>query len=870
MRTRSFLVAVFLALVLAKSVYAQNTYYLPQVATGLFTGGSYRTTFILNNNTDADTTAQLQLTDKLGNPLMVTIAGFGTNNQFSVPLVAGATRMLQTDGTGSMISGSATVTCSIAISVSAIFTVYDASGKYQTEAGVGSSALLTEFVLPIDTMGSSNTGVALFNPGFIDTTVTVIIRGTNGIEVIRTTPPLTLKAGNQLAGFVSGTGQLFPTIGSLRGTMLVQSTFPIAAVALRENMTPLSFTSFPVVPTTSTKTTLNLAEVANGAFPGGAYKTAFLIFNISSTAAIGNLSTTVATTIVDQDTSVNLGTNTSFPFSLDPGASKFLQTDGLGGVAVGAATVTANVPVGAAAVFTILDSQGAFVTEAGVGDSPTMTSMTLPVNVFNGFDTGVAFFNPGGVTANLIYRLMDPSGVLVGASASRSVAPLGQRAEFVSELFPGTSNFYGSVAITANTGVSALIMRQNQAPLSYTTLPIASGGATGKQPISPLLSKTETGITALINDPNVNVNEVLPAGFRLSGTVSGGGQGISVIASAGGNNIFTATVDSVTGKYLMLVPAATYNLTACYQPAGAPATVTVTYADPTAVPVSADTTRDITLPSTAVFNVSGTVSGLSGLPAGTLTTIVFTTSTNTIQGQFTLDAGGNYTGVLPSGTYVAGVGRSPIPISLFQTESLQLYNLGSLIVGGGPASGNYAIPVTATLSGTISGGGLSSIPIGSSVIATDTTAPPVTQLTCCSAPAASSANTNFVGQYQMVLPQNRNLGATATVPIGVGVNLFSTVSYTPIPSPGSLTGDTTFPFVIPKLPFTATIFGTVTDSLGRPVGNAVVTATSQSVQDAANVVFTGITMTNAFGQYSVAVLSGTNYQVTFMPPVPSR
>jgi hypothetical protein len=156
------------------------------------------------------------------------------------------------------------------------------------------------------------------------------------------------------------------------------------------------------------------------------------------------------------------------------------------------------------------------------------------------------------------------------------------------------------------------------------------------------------------------------------------------------------------------------------------------------------------------------------------------------------------------------------------------------------------------------------------VIAIDTTAPSVTQLTCCAAPSASSATSDFLAQYQMVLPQNRNLSAATTVSLGTGLNLFSTIRYTPSPGPGSLTGNAAFPFVIPRLPVTTTIFGTVTDSLGKPVANVGVTATSQSVQDAANVVFTGLVMTNALGQYSVAVLSGTNYQVTFTPPLPSR
>jgi hypothetical protein len=864
MKIRINVSVMFLALFVAKGAYAQNTYYLPQVANGQYSGGSDRTTFLLFNNTNADATASLQLTDDNGNPLVVTIPGLGTGSQFSIPLAAGGSRIVQTDGTGSFVTGAATVTSTGGIGVSAIFTIYDLSGNYLTESGVGSSGPLTEFVLPVDTTGVFNTGLALFNTGLADASYTLILRGTNGVEVSRT-QLLTLKGGNHIAKFMAGTDQFFPSLGSFQGTLLVQSSTPIAALVLRQNGTPLSFTSLPVVPTSATKTTLNLAQWANGVFDTGRYKTSFLIFNISPTPANITLSLTAPTTIPGQGT----GTNFVFP-PLAPGASLFLQTDGLGALATGAATIASSVPIGASGIFTLFDTLGAFTTEAGVGDSPAYAALTLPVYIIGGLDTGVAFFNPGGSTANLTFRLLDPGGVLVGSSAPRDVPGNGHTQEFISQIFPGTSNFWGSVAITSTAGVAALTLRQNLSPHSYTTLPIASGTAAGKQAIAPLLSNTQTGISALRNDGDVNVNAVLPAGLRLSGTVSGPGLGVQVIANAGGNIVFTGTVDPLTGKYLIIVPAGTYNLKICYQPAGASSPVTVTYADPTAVPVAGDTTRDITVPAVTLFTVSGTVSGLSGLPSGTTTTIVFTSSNQTMQGNFTLDAGGNYQGALPAGTYIAGVSRTPIQFLLLQSESLQLYNLGSLTVAGGPATGNYTIPATAILSGTISGGGLASIPPGSSVIATDTTAPPVTQITCCAAPVASSATPNFLAQYQMVLPQNRNLGAAVTVPIGVGVNLFSTIRYTPSPSPGSLTGDTTFPFLIPRLPFTATIFGTVTDNLGRPVANVAVSAASQSVQDAANVVFTGIVMTNALGQYSVAVLSGTNYQLTFVPPMPSR
>jgi len=351
-------------------------------------------------------------------------------------------------------------------------------------------------------------------------------------------------------------------------------------------------------------------------------------------------------------------------------------------------------------IFTVFDSQGRFQTEAGVGHSPVLTWLTPPVDISGSFDTGLAFFNPGSSSATIAFKLLGANGVLVN-SVSKSLAPKNHLATFVDSLFPGITNFRGSLAVSSTGGIAAATLRQYTSGATYTTLPTASGAAMGKAQVTPLLTATVTGINAIAGDPDVAWSEKLGPGSLISGTVSGAGQGIMVVASAGGNNIYSSQVNPLTGTYLIVVPDGTYSLSACYQPAGAPNTmaVTVTYSDPNPVQVVFDAVRDITLPSVTLSNASGAVSGLNNLPSGA-TTIVFTSLDNKVQGRFTLDASGNYQGVLPAGNYLACVGD----------RSSQVYNLGPLTVGGGPATGNYAIP-TAVLSGTVSGGGLPSIPL---------------------------------------------------------------------------------------------------------------------------------------------------------------
>ncbi|MGA2262565.1 MAG: carboxypeptidase-like regulatory domain-containing protein [Acidobacteriota bacterium] len=863
MKFKGLVVAAFVTLLLAGRAYAQNTYGIAEFVSGDFGGGSYRSTFILVNNTDTDTTAVLQLTDDNGAPVTVTIPGFGTNSQFSIPLAAGATRMLQTDGLGTVVSGAGVVTCPIAIGVSAIVTIYDTHGNYLTEAGVGTSAPVTEFVLPVDTTGLFNTGLALYDGGAVAANLTLILRGTNGLEVSRIS--IALASHHHIARFVAGAGQFFPTATSFQGTLLVQSSVPVVALVMRMNGSPLSFTSLPVVPTSSTKTALLLPLVWDGFYSAGIYKTAFLIFNISSTTANVTLNLTIPVTIPGQGT----GTSFSFP-PLAPGASIFLHTDGSGASGTGSATITSNVPVGAGGIFTLSDQLGAFKTEAGVGDSPVLTAMTLPVDLTGQGDTGVGFFNPSGAATQLSFRILDADGLLTVPDTSVPLAAMGNIAEYVSMLFPGIGGFRGSLVVTASPGVAAVTLRENRLPLAYTTLPVFSGKASGKTGTAgPLLTVTQTGINGPANNPDTTLNVVLPAGFKLSGTVSGAGQGQLVMANGGGNNLFFSPVDSTTGKYLMVVPAGTYSLTATYQPSGTPsgATLNVSYTDPIAVPVSADTTRDISLPAVTLFNVSGTVSGVATLPAGGTTTIVFTANDNTSQGQFTLNANGSYQGVLPSGNYVVCISDAPIQFSLFQSESLNLYNVGSLVVAAGPATGNFAAPSLAQLSGTISGGGVTSL-LGTSVTAQDTSAP-VSAVGFFAAPASSSATTDFLGHYQMILAQNRSFSVNVSVLLMSGSTPLGTILY-PVPSTVvNLPANTVQDFNLPNLPNTATIHGRVTDSIGG-VANVAVNAYSQSITGAANTSFSASTITDANGNYSITVLSGTNYQVIFVPPVPVR
>ena len=346
------------------NLQGEPAFYLPHVANGQFDGGSIRTTFVLFNTTSREVSVVLRLTQDDSSPLKVTIPELGTDkDQFALSLDLGETRIFQTDGSGDVATGAATVTASDAIGISAIFSIFDAAGNFLTEAGVGSSAALTDFVVPVDSTGFFDTGLALFNPGSDAALVEFQLLDESGQEFSST--DINVDGSGHVAKFIIG--DLFPGAADFRGSLVVSSTRPIAALTLRQHASPLSFTTLPVVSRTTSQSQFSLPHVANGQFDGGSIGMTFVLFNVSSSQATVDLFLTLDNGSPFEVTIPGMGTNSTFRVELEPGETRFLQTDASGPLASGAARLDSDVPVGVAAIFSIFDTQGQFVTETGVG-----------------------------------------------------------------------------------------------------------------------------------------------------------------------------------------------------------------------------------------------------------------------------------------------------------------------------------------------------------------------------------------------------------------------------------------------------------------------------------------------------------------------
>jgi len=102
---------------------------------------------------------------------------------------------------------------------------------------------------------------------------------------------------------------------------------------------------------------LYLPEVADGTYPGGSMRTAFIILNPTTTPDQLTLELTAQDGSPMVVTIPGLGTGSEFDIVAQPGRTTFLQTDGSGSLEVGAARITRSSDVAqVSAIFTVYDA----------------------------------------------------------------------------------------------------------------------------------------------------------------------------------------------------------------------------------------------------------------------------------------------------------------------------------------------------------------------------------------------------------------------------------------------------------------------------------------------------------------------------------
>ena len=206
----------------------------------------------------------------------------------------------------------------------------------------------------------------------------------------------------------------------------------------------VTFFLFAGALTATAQTTFYFPQIADGVQGGGiSWKTTIFLTNpaaAGSGAVSGSVVFTNANGLPLQISFVNesnqpVSSGNTVPFQIAGlQTRKFVSTAaGLLDNGVGFATVTANGVVSGTAVFSLY-GPGGLISEAGVPAVLTATRQAVVVDTTQGFNTGVAFANPGISAPPTTLKLINVEGAEVMSTAT-SGTPTFHTAKFVDTMF---------------------------------------------------------------------------------------------------------------------------------------------------------------------------------------------------------------------------------------------------------------------------------------------------------------------------------------------------------------------------------------------------------------------------------------------------
>ena len=205
---------------------------------------------------------------------------------------------------------------------------------------------------------------------------------------------------------------------------------------------------------------------------GGGYQTDFILFNPATTATTATVEFLSANG-TPLAMPINGGTQTGFVVPLAPRAVVHVLSAGSGGSTTwGSARITSPAQVRAQ---TILQTQngGQITAETAVPASDPLRRFMTVVTNSSTTESGVAIGNPNGNDVTATFHLRDTSGA-IAAELAVAVPAHGNIAQLVSQLFPGMTQFDGTLEIEATGGLlTAVGLRyDNPGDTVFTTTPV--------------------------------------------------------------------------------------------------------------------------------------------------------------------------------------------------------------------------------------------------------------------------------------------------------------------------------------------------------------------------------------------------------------
>ncbi len=223
---------------------AANEFTFAHLAIGRSLTERYRTSFLVFNAGSSAAHVSLDLTRDDGSPLTASLPGaVGAGGRFWLPEIpALGSVLLETGDDGPVQSGAARLISDAPVGAAAVVRLSDGFGNRAAESGIPSCPALSQLTIPVDSGPNLGTGVAFFNAGPEAALLRVRLFNELGLEQTAVSA-LTLPAGSHVARYVT---ELFPGAIGSRGSLAIESSFPIAAAALRLGLSPAVLTTLPI------------------------------------------------------------------------------------------------------------------------------------------------------------------------------------------------------------------------------------------------------------------------------------------------------------------------------------------------------------------------------------------------------------------------------------------------------------------------------------------------------------------------------------------------------------------------------------------------------------------------------------------------
>jgi len=281
----------------------------------------------------------------------------------------------------------------------------------------------------------------------------------------------------------------------------------------------------------------------------------------------------------DQDVfamKISLPPPTSLPFTVPNLSGISTTTDGTGSLSVGHATIepsSGTAPSGVAIFGYTKD--GVLVTEAGVPDSPLITSGRVygEISATGTINTGLAISNPTDQAATFSFTITDGAGATV-KSGTQTIPGYQQIASFLNEPPYSVANgFRGTLTFTSNAPLGVIALRSlfnERNDFLITTLPVidlSRGASTGTQVIPHfavgtgwqtqiiLVNPTDTAQTGSVEfmGPGSGSTPGAPVTVNIDGT-AGTSTAYTVPPKSSVKLVIAATADALTYGSVRIVP----------------------------------------------------------------------------------------------------------------------------------------------------------------------------------------------------------------------------------------------------------------------------------------------------------------------------